>query len=89
MTVYCVAGSQAEKKADNRLYVMKWGDMHKTVHEDDESDSEEERQAPVEPVIRFETVPHRGGVNRVRTMHNSSIVATWNEDCEVGIYNIG
>ena len=28
MDVYMVAGSQAEKRGDNRLYVMKWGDMH-------------------------------------------------------------
>jgi hypothetical protein len=41
-----------------------------------------------EPIIRFETVPHRGAVNRVRSMHGSPIVATWNEDAEVGIYNI-
>lgn len=32
MTVYMVAGSQCEvkKKAENRLYVMKWSDMVKT-----------------------------------------------------------
>jgi len=43
MTVYFVAGSQAEKKSDNKIYVMKWTDMHKTVNQDDEvSDSDEE-----------------------------------------------
>ena len=38
-------------------------------------------------MIRYEVIPHRGAVNRVRTLHGSSIVATWNEDAEVGIYN--
>jgi len=30
-----VAGSQAEKKTENKLYVMKWYDMVKTDREDD------------------------------------------------------
>ena len=43
MDVYMVAGSQAERRGDNKLYVMKWADMHRTTHEDEEcSDSEEE-----------------------------------------------
>jgi len=86
MTAYMVAGSQADKKSDNKLYVMKWSEMYKTVHEDDvSSDSEQEVR---EPIIRYETVPHRGAINRVRSMHGSPIVATWNEDREVGIYNV-
>ena len=45
MDVYMVAGSQAEKKTDNRIYVMKWGEMHRTTHEDEElSDSDEEEE---------------------------------------------
>ena len=88
MTTYLVAGSQAEKKAENKLYVMKWGEMYKTVNEDEidsDSDNDDNRR---EPIIRFESIPHRGAVNRVRSMHGSSIVATWNEDGEVGIYNV-
>ena len=38
--------------------------------------------------MRFETVPHRGCVNRIRSMHGSGIVATWNDENEVGIYNV-
>jgi len=45
MDVYMVAGSQAEKRTDNRIYVMKWGDMHRTTQEDVEcSDSDEETE---------------------------------------------
>ena len=87
MTAYMVAGSQAEKKSDNKLYVMKWSEMYKTVNEDDDSEDEDSDERR-EPIIRFEVVPHRGAVNRVRAMHGSSIVATWNEDAEVGIYNV-
>lgn len=90
MTAYMVAGSQATKKAENKLYVMKWSEMYKTVHEDDDiSDSDEENDRYREPIVRFETISHRGGVNRVRSMHGSPLVATWNEDAEVGIYNVG
>jgi hypothetical protein len=70
---------------------MKWSEMYKTDKEDEinsDMDSDEENEKFREPVIRFETVPHRGAVNRVRSMHGTPIVATWNEDCEVGIYNI-
>lgn len=51
-------------------------------------DSDEEEALFKEPTMRFETVPHKGSVNRIRTMHGSPIVATWSEDAEVGIYNV-
>lgn len=41
-----------------------------------------------EPVIRYESIPHKGCVNRIRSLHGTPIVATWNDDGEVGIYNI-
>lgn len=53
--------------------------------ESGEEDNEEEAR---DPVMRFETVPHRGCVNRIRSMHGSGIVATWNDENEVGIYDI-
>lgn len=89
MEAFVVAGSQASKKSENRIYVMKWSDMRKTVDEDElASDSEEEDNKNKEPIIRFEAIPHRGGINRIRSLHGSPIVATWNEDGEVGIYNV-
>lgn len=87
MCVYMVAGSQAPQKSDNKLYVMKWHDMHKTDKED-EIDSDVSDEDIPEPIIRYETVQHKGAVNRVRTMNGAPIVATWNEDGEVGIYNV-
>lgn len=89
MDVYMVAGSQAEKRADNRLYVMKWADMQRTTFEDEEcSDSEEEELRSREPIIRFESIPCRGGINRVRSMHGTPIVAAWTDEAEVAIYNV-
>ena len=68
---------------------MKWADMHKTTMEDEEcSDSEEEAERHREPIIRFEGIPHRGGINRIRSMNGTPIVATWTEEAEVAIYNV-
>jgi len=70
--------------------------MEQTLNEDkepsdDSEDGEEEMISKLklkEPVIRFESIPHRGAVNRIRSLHGSSIVATWNEEGEVGIFNV-
>ena len=89
--VYMVAGSQSSQKSENRIYVMKWSEMHKTLHEDDaidHSSEESEHEFDKEPVIRFESVPHKGSVNRIRSMYGTGIVATWNDENDVGIYNI-
>lgn len=87
-TVYFCAGSQSTKKSENKIYVLKWSDMVKTLHDDDEPESGEEDEEPKDPVMRFEAVPHRGCVNRIRSMYGTGIVATWNDENEVGIYNI-
>ena len=67
---------------------MKWSELFKTVNEDQSDSDSDNSETPHEPVISYENVPHRGGVNRLRTMHGSPIVATWNEEAEIGIYNI-
>jgi ribosome assembly protein RRB1 len=90
MTVYYVAGSQAATKSENKIYCLKWSDMHKTLDEDEScSDEEDENEKQMrEPTIRFEGVPHKGAVNRIRSLHGSGIVATWNDEAEVAIYNV-
>lgn len=69
---------------------MKWSDMCKTLKDDDEivDDSEEEEDNDKDPIMRYEVVPHKGCVNRIRSMHGTGIVATWNDQSEVGIYNV-
>lgn len=98
MSVYFCGGSQSINKTENKIYVMKWSEMVKTLHDDDmpqdnSEDDEEDiinkmNQAPPEPVIRYESIPHRGAVNRLRTLCGSPIVATWSDEGEVGIYNV-
>ena len=71
---------------------MKWSDMCKTLHDDDEIDEDnsdnDEDENDKDPEMRFECVPHKGCVNRIRSMYGTGIVATWNDENEVGIYNI-
>jgi len=91
-TAYFCAGSQSTKKSENKIYVLKWSDMHKTLKDDDVSsgddDENEEDETAKDPVMRFETVPHRGCVNRIRSMHGTGVVATWSDENEVGIYDV-
>lgn len=43
MEVYFCGGSQCPQKSDNKIYVMKWSEMEKTVREDEEpSDNSED-----------------------------------------------
>ena len=91
--VYLVAGSQAKKKGDNKIYVMKWNEMCKTVHDDDDVESEDGDDDNAvdntkDPIMRFEGIPHKGGCNRIRTMNGSNIVATWNDENEVAVYDV-
>ena len=57
--VYLVAGSQAPKKNENKIYVMKWGDMHKTLRDDDDvandesEDSDHDHDLEKEPDMRY------------------------------------
>jgi ribosome assembly protein RRB1 len=76
------------KKSENKIYVLKWNEMHKTLKDDDVSSDEDEDETGKDPVMRFETVPHRGCVNRIRSMHGTGIVATWSDENEVGIYDV-
>lgn len=76
MEMLVVAGTQADRPQNNKLYLMKWSDLHKTKHdredesdedEDDGSDSEEsEDETDDDPVVEEKSVKHFGGVNRVR-----------------------
>jgi ribosome assembly protein RRB1 len=83
---YMVAGSQAINKLENRLYVLKWCNLQKTLEEDDTEMKEEVHED--EALLYYEGVPHKGAVNRLRSMHGSSIVATWSDDGEVSIFDL-
>lgn len=93
MAVYVVAGTQAAKPDENQVTVMKMSELHKTKqpeNSDDESDDEDEDETEGDPVLESRSIPHRGGVNRIRSMPQSSnIVATWSDLKKVHLFDIG
>ena len=89
MNVMFVAGSQANKVSQNKIYVMRWQNIKKELDDDSSSSSDEDNDKQKEKcLVDYKVIPHKGGVNRIRSMYGSSIVATQSEDGEVGIYDI-
>lgn len=97
-TVFAVAGTQADRADSNRLQVMKLSDLHRTgkgpAADADRSDGEDsEEEGPDEtdddPVLDHINIPHRGGVNRVRSMpQQPHVVATWSESSDVHVWDL-
>lgn len=93
MTAYVVAGSQASRTEDNRIYMMKWNRLYRTSKdgreeesEDDESSEDEDEH---EAVLESKAAPHPGAVNRVRSMPQAGhIVATWADTGKVHMWNL-
>jgi len=95
MTAYVVAGSQASRTEDNRLYVMKWHKLYKTSkdgredEEDEEESDNEDSEDEHEAALESKATPHPGGVNRVRAMPQAGhIVATWADSGKVHMWNL-
>jgi ribosome assembly protein RRB1 len=54
MTAYLVAGSQAERAKDNKLYIMKMSELHRTKHDnDDDMDNDSD-----DDDVMFTLTPH-------------------------------
>ncbi|KAJ1544544.1 ribosome biosynthesis protein rrb1 [Nowakowskiella sp. JEL0078] len=91
-TAYVVAGSQAERPKDNRMYVMKMSQLHKTKHDngDDEDEDDNADDLDDDPELDYKAIPHFGGVNRIRAMPHtdSQIVASWAETGKVHIWDL-
>jgi len=99
LTTTFVAGSQADKPSNNRLYVFHVSNLTKTQktaklegEEDDDSDSEEEdegREGGKVPILKTVEIPHSGGVNKVRVMpQEPHVVATWSDLGKVHLWDI-
>ena len=88
MTSYLVAGTQADQSDRNEVLVMKVGDLHKTMREQvDEDDSDDDLDD--DPYLLTQSIPHVGGVNRIRSMPQAShIVATWSETSDVHVFDV-
>lgn len=96
-------GTQADTPENNKLTVIKLSDLSKLPQDDDEEDvlnddddkdddgssSSDEEDLDLDPVMEHYSIPHYGGVNRLRAMPQSSdVVATWSDAGTVNVYNI-
>lgn len=90
MTVFMVAGSQALKSEENQITIMKMTELHRSkTSQSDSDDSDSENNTDHNSVLHTRTIPHKGGINRIRSMHqSSSIVATWSDTGKVHIWDI-
>uniref|UniRef100_A0AAV1T7W8 Glutamate-rich WD repeat-containing protein 1 n=1 Tax=Peronospora matthiolae TaxID=2874970 RepID=A0AAV1T7W8_9STRA len=93
MTMFVVAGTQATDTDENHITVMKMSELHKTKHNDDldsdGEDSDDDDETEGDPVLESRSIPHTGGVNRIRCMPQSSnIVATWSDRKKVHLWDI-
>lgn len=96
-TVFAVAGTQADRSDSNRLQLMKLSDLQRTRKasaggggsDDDESEEEGPDETDDDPILDHINIPHRGGVNRVRSMpQQPHIVATWSESSDVHVWDL-
>ncbi|KAJ3507183.1 hypothetical protein NLJ89_g6454 [Agrocybe chaxingu] len=103
-TVYVVAGTQADVAKNNEVVVYKMSSLHRTQKDGNDSDSDNDDDdndddLDEDAVIESRSIPHVGGVNRVRAQPLPSSspyppvsqpyhVATWAETGKVHIWDV-
>ncbi|KAF8922131.1 glutamate-rich WD repeat containing [Mucidula mucida] len=100
-TAYLVTGTQADAIKNNELLVYKMSSLHKTQKDgdsdSDDEDEDDDQNLDEDPVLEYRSIPHPGGVNRIRAQPQSSSlppvsqpyhVATWAETGKVHIWDI-
>jgi len=105
LSLQAVVGTQADAPDNNSLTVLQISDLSKMQVEteddilgeeynpdkngDDDSDDESEDEIDLDPVLEHYSIPHYGGVNRVRAMpQQQNVVATWSDVGHVNLFNI-
>lgn len=79
--------SKMKHETDDDILGEEFNPDSNDKNDDDSEDSDDEIE--MEPVMEHYSVPHAGGVNRVRAMpQQSSIVATWSETGNVHLFDI-
>ncbi|QRV97407.1 glutamate-rich WD repeat protein [Ceratobasidium sp. AG-Ba] len=97
-TAYVATGTQADVASKNEVMVMKMSRLSKTQKDDgDSDDSDDDSEVEdEEAIVEYRSIPHQGGVNRVRAQPVPSLpsantpyhVATWAETGKVHIWDV-
>ncbi|EGD82609.1 glutamate-rich WD repeat containing 1 [Salpingoeca rosetta] len=89
MSCYLVAGTQARESHLNSVTVMRIENITRIKGDADNSDDEEEDDDDDEPQMYHRSIPHRGGVNRVRVApFEGCVAATWSETGKVHMWDL-
>lgn len=91
MTMYLLAGSQADVAPNNKIYVMKISNLHKTKESlDEDSESDDDDALDEDPILDHRSVSHSGGVNRIRRMPHpeAHVCATMADTGKTHIYDL-
>jgi ribosome assembly protein RRB1 len=96
-SMFLMTGSQADKKENNQLTLLKLSDLGKMTKFDEDGDEEnddDDDDIDYEPVLEHVNVGHQGGVNRIRCMPASSggaiqpgLVATMSDQGKAHVYD--
>lgn len=103
-SLIAAVGTQADQGGRNSLTVMKLSDLSKVQREteddilgeeydpekeEDSEDEDSEDEIDLDPVVEHYSIPHYGGVNRVRSMpQKTEIVATWSDQGTVNLFDV-
>ncbi|KAH7914772.1 WD40-repeat-containing domain protein [Hygrophoropsis aurantiaca] len=100
-TAYIVSGTQAASANKNELSVYKMSSLHRTQKdgEDSEDEDDDDDDLDEDAILEFRSVPHNGGVNRVRVQPLPSstplppvsqpyYAASWSDTGKVHIWDI-
>ncbi|KAM6498493.1 WD40-repeat-containing domain protein [Amanita muscaria] len=106
-TAYIVAGTQADIAKNNEVLVYKMSSLHRTQKDggkynndsEPDDDDEEDDNLDEDAILEFRSIPHFGGVNRVRAqplppstplppVSQPYHVATWAETGKVHIWDV-
>jgi len=89
LTMYLAAGTQAARQNQNKVYLLKLADIHKTHDDDNEEREDEGDDLDEDATTETRFFNHSGGaVNRIRSCpQNPNIIATWGENGLVRLWN--
>ena len=96
LTMFLACGSQAERADRNCVTLLKLTDLNKTQEkgsddedsDDDNDDNNSDDDLDDDPVMQHTNIPHRGGVNRIRSMPQSpGVIATLSDTSNVHIFD--
>jgi ribosome assembly protein RRB1 len=104
-SLQAVIGTQADEPSNNQVTVLKLSDLTKLPQDaddeedilgdeygkddDSESDDDDDDDVDLDPILEHYSLPHYGGVNRLRVMpQTQNIVSTWSDAGKVNLYDI-